>query len=93
MGKSNFHQGSVLFDVGSNLLRGKLKFSPQAVFPFMQETMWWHGKLKIDNRKSSFGCGKHSPVVGNCPVGMCLVLVPNIGISTCISNITQIRPQ
>ena len=28
-----------------------------------------------------------------CPLGMCVVLVPNIGISTNISNITQIRPQ
>ena len=28
-----------------------------------------------------------------CPLGMCLVLVPNIGISTSISNTTQIRPQ
>ena len=28
-----------------------------------------------------------------CPLGMCVVLVPNIGISTRISNITQIRPQ
>ena len=26
-----------------------------------------------------------------CPLGMCLVLVPNIGISSSISNITQIR--
>ena len=72
---------------------GKLKFTPQAVFPFMQETMWLRGKLKIYNRKSSFGCGKHSPVVGICPVRMCLVLVPNIGISTSISNTTQIRAQ
>ena len=28
-----------------------------------------------------------------CPLGMCVVLVPNIGISTSNSNITQIRPQ
>ena len=28
-----------------------------------------------------------------CLLGMCVVLVPNIGISTSISNITQIRPQ
>ena len=28
-----------------------------------------------------------------CQLGMCVVLVPNIGISTSISNITQIRPQ
>ena len=28
-----------------------------------------------------------------CPLGICVVLVPNIGISTSISNITQIRPQ
>ena len=77
---------------GAICWRGKLKFSPQAVFPFMQETMWWHGKLKIDNRKSSFGCGKNSPVVGNCPVGMCLVLVPNIGISTSISNNNKNTP-
>ena len=28
-----------------------------------------------------------------CPLGMCLVLVPNIGISTSVSNTTQIRPQ
>ena len=28
-----------------------------------------------------------------CPLGMCVVLVPNIFISTTISNITQIRPQ
>ena len=28
-----------------------------------------------------------------CPLGMCGVLVPNIGISTSISNTTQIRPQ
>ena len=28
-----------------------------------------------------------------CPVGMCVVLVPNIGISTSISNTTQVRPQ
>ena len=28
-----------------------------------------------------------------CLLGMCLMLVPNIGISTSISNITQIRPQ
>ena len=28
-----------------------------------------------------------------CPLGMCVEVVPNIGISTCISNITQIRPQ
>ena len=28
-----------------------------------------------------------------CPLGMCVVLVPNIGISTCISNTTQIRSQ
>ena len=28
-----------------------------------------------------------------CPLGMCVVLVPNIGISTSISNIIQIRPQ
>ena len=27
------------------------------------------------------------------PLGMCVVLVPNIGISTSISNTTQIRPQ
>ena len=27
------------------------------------------------------------------PLGMCVVLVPNIGISTSTSNITQIRPQ
>ena len=77
---------------GAICWRGKLKFSRQAVFPFMQETMWWHGKLKIDNRKSSFGCGKHSPVVGNCPVGMCLVLVPNIGISTSIYNNNKNTP-
>ena len=28
-----------------------------------------------------------------CPLGMCVVLVPNIGISTSVSNTTQIRPQ
>ena len=28
-----------------------------------------------------------------CPLGMCVVLVPNIGISTSISNTTQIGPQ
>ena len=28
-----------------------------------------------------------------CPLGMCRVLVPNIGISTSISNTTQIRPK
>ena len=28
-----------------------------------------------------------------CPLGMCVVLVPNIGISTSISNITQLRQQ
>ena len=28
-----------------------------------------------------------------CPLGMCVMLVPNIGISTSISNTTQIRPQ
>ena len=28
-----------------------------------------------------------------CPLGMCVVLVPNIDISTSISNTTQIRPQ
>ena len=28
-----------------------------------------------------------------CPLGMCVMLVPNIGISTTISNTTQIRPQ
>ena len=28
-----------------------------------------------------------------CTLGMCVVLVPNIGISTSISNTTQIRPQ
>ena len=28
-----------------------------------------------------------------CPLGMCVGLVPNIGISTSISNTTQIRPQ
>ena len=28
-----------------------------------------------------------------CPLGMCVVLVPNIGISTSISNTTQMRPQ
>ena len=28
-----------------------------------------------------------------CPLGKCVVLVPNIGISTSISNTTQIRPQ
>ena len=28
-----------------------------------------------------------------CPLGMCVVLVPNIGICTNISNTTQIRPQ
>ena len=28
-----------------------------------------------------------------CPLGMCVVLVPNIGISTSISNTTQVRPQ
>ena len=28
-----------------------------------------------------------------CPLGMCVVLVPNIGIHTSISNTTQIRPQ
>ena len=28
-----------------------------------------------------------------CPLGMCVVLVPNIGIRTSISNTTQIRPQ
>ena len=28
-----------------------------------------------------------------CPLGMCVVLVPNISISTTISNTTQIRPQ
>ena len=28
-----------------------------------------------------------------CPLGMCVVLVPNIGISTSISNTTQIRSQ
>ena len=28
-----------------------------------------------------------------CPLGMCVVLVPNIGISTSISKTTQIRPQ
>ena len=28
-----------------------------------------------------------------CPLGMCVVLVPNIGISTSISNTTQICPQ
>ena len=28
-----------------------------------------------------------------CPLGMCVVLVPNIGISTSISNTTQISPQ
>ena len=28
-----------------------------------------------------------------CPLGMCVVLVPNIGINTSISNATQIRPR
>ena len=28
-----------------------------------------------------------------CPLGMCVVLVPNIGFRTTISNTTQIRPQ
>ena len=28
-----------------------------------------------------------------CPLRMCVVLVPNIGISTCMSNTTKIRPQ
>ena len=28
-----------------------------------------------------------------CPMGMCVVLVPNIGISTSISNTLHIRPQ
>ena len=28
-----------------------------------------------------------------CPLGMCVVLVPNIGISTSVSHTTQIRPQ
>ena len=28
-----------------------------------------------------------------CPLGMCVVLVPNIGLRTTIYNITQIRPQ
>ena len=28
-----------------------------------------------------------------CLLGMCVVLVPNIDISTSISNITQIRPE
>ena len=28
-----------------------------------------------------------------CPLGMCMVLVPNMGFSTSISNTTQIRPQ
>ena len=28
-----------------------------------------------------------------CPLGMCVVLVPNIGISTSISNTTQMHPQ
>ena len=28
-----------------------------------------------------------------CPLGMCMVLVPNIGISTSVSNTTQRRPQ
>ena len=28
-----------------------------------------------------------------CPLGMCVVLMPNIGISTSISNTTQIHPQ
>ena len=28
-----------------------------------------------------------------CPLGMCVVLVPNIGLRTTISNTTQIRPQ
>ena len=39
----------------------------------------------------------NTPTVVNklhvCPLGMCVVLVPNIGISTSISNTTQIRPQ
>ena len=39
----------------------------------------------------------NTPTVFNklhvCPLGMCVVLVPNIGISTSISNTTQIRPQ
>ena len=39
----------------------------------------------------------NTPTVVNklhvCPLGMCVVLVPNIGISTSISNTTKIRPQ
>ena len=39
----------------------------------------------------------NTPTVVNklhvCPLGMCVVLVPNIGISTSISNTTQVRPQ
>ena len=27
------------------------------------------------------------------PLGMCVVLVPNIGLRTTISNTTQLRPQ
>ena len=51
---------------------------------------YWYQHQHIQHYKNTAAALQKGYV---CPLGMCVVLVPNIGISTRISNITQIRPQ
>ena len=51
---------------------------------------YWYQHQHIPHYTNTPTVVKKFPVI---PLGMCLVLVPNIGISTSISNTTQIRPQ
>ena len=53
-------------------------------------TKYWYQHQHIQNYTNTPTALQKGHV---CPLGMCVVLVPNIGISTSISNTTQIRPQ
>ena len=53
-------------------------------------TKYWYQHKHIQHYTNTPTALKKGHV---CPLGMCVVLVPNIGISTSISNATQIRPQ
>ena len=51
---------------------------------------YWHQHQHIQHFTNALTALKELNV---CPLGMCVVLVPNIGFSSSISNTTQIRPQ
>ena len=53
-------------------------------------TKYWYQNNHIQHYTNT-PTARQKPHV--CPLGMCMVLVPNIGIRTSISNSTQIRPQ